>query len=58
MTLVIQCPICTQSLVYRGPSRTGQATTCPVCEAPLAIRNPRLGEQEILRILGRPPVHA
>jgi hypothetical protein len=54
MMLVLQCPVCLQSLIYRGPRSSGHSATCPRCEAPLMIRSPKLNEQEILSILGRP----
>ena len=54
MMLVIQCPVCLQNLIYRGPRSSGHSATCPRCEAPLMIRSPKLADHEILSILGRP----
>jgi hypothetical protein len=53
MTLLIQCPICSQSLVFRGNHHTARAE-CPVCQAPMRVCNPRLPEHEILGILTNP----
>ena len=53
MTLLTQCPICRQSLVYKGPPPE-RRLRCPSCEAPLRLRQPPLGENEILSILCGP----
>ena len=53
MTLVLQCPVCSQGLVFRGP-RPVQEAACPTCKAPLRIRNPQLAEHEILSIISGP----
>lgn len=53
MTLLTQCPICRQSLVYKGRSPE-RRLRCPSCEAPLRLRRPNLAEHEILSILSAP----
>ena len=50
MTLILQCPVCTQGLVFQGTEMLLRRT-CPVCGAPLRIRPPRLPEPQILHIL-------
>ena len=56
MNLIIQCPVCSQGLLVDRPHPNNQAL-CPSCKARINIRNPRLPEQEILRILYQGPAH-
>lgn len=60
MTLLFQCPVCAQGLVFRGgyasgrPRLADRRSRCPMCGAPIRVKSPRLAEPEILNILSQP----
>ncbi len=51
MRLIMQCAICGQSMVVQA--KVYQHFSCPRCKALMQVRQPRLAEHEIMKILGQ-----